>query len=145
VGTGVLFRFSFARLNSLFLFSVSLNSSAPLWIKCYLSCLTWTQLCMKMSVESVSALPLNSQSIASPPEGAYKHALFQNGSLLVQVSCTTGKRCQPSKDRWEGLKPLIRRVYLGENKTVQQLAEILRDEHDFFPTYAPTRLPHAGC
>lgn len=44
------------------------------------------------------------------------------------------RRSQPSKDRWEDLKPYIQRVYMEENKTLQQLAEVLRDEFDFFPT-----------
>ena len=37
---------------------------------------------------------------------------------------------------WEDVKPLIRRVYLDENKPFNYLARILRTEHGFEPTYA---------
>jgi hypothetical protein len=40
-----------------------------------------------------------------------------------------------TRQQWESLKPLIRQVYIGENKPFHYLAEILREEHGFELTY----------
>ena len=96
--------------------------------------LTWTQVCRKMPLETGSALPLTLPAIPLFSKATRSQTPFQDSLLFVQLSCTIGKRCQPSKDLWEDLKPFIRQVYVEENKTLQQLAEFLRDEHDFFPT-----------
>ena len=39
------------------------------------------------------------------------------------------------RQQWERLKPLIQRIYIDENKPFHYLAEILRTEHGFEPTW----------
>jgi len=39
-----------------------------------------------------------------------------------------------SDSQWEDLKPIIRRLYIDENKTYSKVARILRDSHGFAPT-----------
>jgi len=48
---------------------------------------------------------------------------------------------EKTRQQWETLKPLIKQIYIDENKTFRHLARKLRDEHNFEPTYLsfPTR------
>ena len=39
-----------------------------------------------------------------------------------------------TRQQWEKLKPLIKRIYIDENKPSPYLAKILRDEYSFEPT-----------
>jgi len=43
-------------------------------------------------------------------------------------------RRQATPEEWEKLKPIIMQLYMTENKTYRQVAGILRDKHQFFPT-----------
>jgi hypothetical protein len=45
-----------------------------------------------------------------------------------------GKR-DMSRQQWENMKPLIQRIYIDENKPFPYLAQILRTERGFEPTY----------
>jgi len=47
------------------------------------------------------------------------------------------------KQQWEVLKPLIKRIYIDENKPFPYLARILREEHQFEATYVSTSV--ANC
>jgi len=38
------------------------------------------------------------------------------------------------KSKWEELKPVIRRLYIDENKTFRKIATIIRDTYNFTPT-----------
>jgi hypothetical protein len=88
---------------------------------------------MEMSVTTIAAFPLTLSAPAPLVEGAHK--AIQGGSLCSRVFRTVRRRRQPSRDLWDKLKPYIRRLYIEENKTLQQLVTALRDEHDFFPTF----------
>lgn len=41
-----------------------------------------------------------------------------------------------SKDKWEELKPLIRRLYIDENKPFRKISALLQESHGFAPTKA---------
>jgi Clr5 domain len=41
------------------------------------------------------------------------------------------------KQKWETLKPLIKQIYIDENKPFPYLARILREDHQFEATYVP--------
>jgi hypothetical protein len=81
-----------------------------------------------------SALPFNLQVSSSLPAQFPEPEPLRKEPNLVTASSKSGKRHQYSKDQWEELKPLIRRLYNEENKTFSKVASILRDSHDFFPT-----------
>jgi hypothetical protein len=87
-----------------------------------------------MSVMRVSTIPILFQVAETPSDEDTTITRTNGVSQCTPVSHPAGRRSQPSKDRWEDLKPYIRRVYMEENKTLQQLAEVLRDEFEFFPT-----------
>lgn len=40
------------------------------------------------------------------------------------------------RQQWDTLKPLIQSIYIEKNMPFPYLAEVLRDEHGFEPTYA---------
>jgi hypothetical protein len=82
----------------------------------------------------VSTIPIPFLLADTPSDDDTTITMINGVSQCGPVSYPAGRRSQPSKDRWEDLKPYIRRVYMEENKTLQQLAEILRDEFEFFPT-----------
>ena len=85
-----------------------------------------------------SALPFDLQ--ASPStlflQSTEHSAIHDDRPLTAPISSTSGKRHQYSSAQWEELKPLIRRLYLDENRTFTDVATTLRDTHGFFPTYA---------
>jgi hypothetical protein len=39
-------------------------------------------------------------------------------------------------EEWETLKPAIKRLFIDERKTYEQVAQYLRENHTFNPTYA---------
>jgi hypothetical protein len=53
---------------------------------------------------------------------------------LEQTSVRSAVRKRLSNDEWESLKPLIQRLYIDENRTFSYVANVLRAEHQFFPT-----------
>lgn len=55
-----------------------------------------------------------------------------NPELSEQAKLPT--RRQLSFDEWESFKPLIKSLYIEENKTYDQVAQELRDHHNFYPT-----------
>jgi uncharacterized alpha-E superfamily protein len=64
-------------------------------------------------------------------------------STLVTVSralldrSTHGLRKQLSREQWEGLKSIIQNLYIEENKTFLEIADILGKDHNFRPTFDP--------
>jgi hypothetical protein len=85
--------------------------------------------------ESSSALPrraqMNHQLLPSTLKDSASHSTLRNPETLLAYN----KRQQPSRDQWESLKPLIHHLYIKENRGFSYVAGILRDEHEFFPTY----------
>jgi hypothetical protein len=51
-----------------------------------------------------------------------------------------GLRKQLSGEEWEELKPLIQTLYIEEGRTFAYIANILREGHNFKPTYDPPYL-----
>jgi len=46
-------------------------------------------------------------------------------------------RCrQYSTEEWDALKPLIKKFYIDDNKSLRQLMKMLSEEHNFHPTLA---------
>ena len=46
-------------------------------------------------------------------------------------------RCrQYSTEAWDTMKPLIKKFYIDDNRSLCQLMEMLSEEHDFHPTSA---------
>ena len=52
-----------------------------------------------------------------------------DGYMALDSGVQTATRRQ-----WENLKPLIKQIYIEENKPFRYLAEVLRDGHGFEPT-----------
>lgn len=73
------------------------------------------------------------------PKMTYASALpFQLAPPLnssIQTSVPKGAREVFTEERWKGMKPIIRQLYTIERKPYGRVIEILRTEHDFFPTY----------
>src|SRR5271168_4554662 len=89
---------------------------------------------------SASALPFRPQteSFSLQSRQQPKACLtLQVTQSSIQFQSTIGRRQQLSRDEWEALKPLIRRLYIEENKSFQYIAIVLRDNHNFLPTYDP--------
>jgi hypothetical protein len=49
-------------------------------------------------------------------------------------STTATARRQLTPEEWESLKPTIFELYIKKNRPFKMIAEILRKEHNFFPT-----------
>lgn len=85
-------------------------------------------------------LPGIGASAASPH--AQSDSSFKTESFSVELparvpvwpSISPVHRRQLSADEWEALRPTIERLYIDENKTFDQVAKILSDEHQFNPT-----------
>jgi hypothetical protein len=58
----------------------------------------------------------------------------QNPFVFHQVSSGELGTRETSRQQWEKLKPLIKRIYIEEKKSFPHLAKILRKEHGFEPT-----------
>jgi hypothetical protein len=95
--------------------------------------LEWPQTWQAMSIK-VSTLQLGDFAGSSLSDQARGCGSSHYPPEIAQICCKAKKRCQLSRDRWEDLKPFIRRVYIEDGKTLQQLAGILRDKQDFYPT-----------
>lgn len=55
--------------------------------------------------------------------------------IFHEVSHKESGTREMTKQQWRLLKPLIQQVYIEENKPFPYLANILRDEYGFEPTY----------
>jgi hypothetical protein len=86
------------------------------------------------TLQSASALPFNTTSgvTGSYPE---KHPMESRAQETLQEHPGLGGRELYSKERWESQKPIIRQLYNLENKPFKSVIDILRTEHNFFPTY----------
>jgi hypothetical protein len=86
---------------------------------------------------SASALPFNLNGGAT---GSYpgKHPMESRAQETFQEHSGLGGREQYSKERWEAQKPIIKQLYIVENKPFKRVINILRTEHNFFPTYVIT-------
>jgi hypothetical protein len=61
---------------------------------------------------------------------------FLHASTLrdIQTSPEQLGVAEMKRQQWESLKPLIQRVYIEEDKSFLDVADMLRDEHGFEPT-----------
>jgi hypothetical protein len=46
------------------------------------------------------------------------------------------QRYTHSPEKWSSMRPVIERIYIGENKTADQLRSILKAEYNFLVGYA---------
>lgn len=51
-----------------------------------------------------------------------------------QVASSSGLVPQLTRERWEELKPIIKRLYIDENRTQAYIADVLAESHGFRPT-----------
>jgi hypothetical protein len=93
-----------------------------------------------MSQSGVCTFPSASPSTVTVIQAEWPrdHQHARSSSNAEAQCCTTvfqpsGVR-EISRQQWEGLKPLIQRVYIDENKPFPYLADILRKDHGFEPT-----------
>jgi hypothetical protein len=86
------------------------------------------------TAQSASALPFNitAEVAGSYPEQIPMESRAANAS---QPHPGLGGREQYSKEQWDAQKPVIRQLYNLENKPFKRVIDILRTEHNFFPTY----------
>jgi hypothetical protein len=86
------------------------------------------------TVQSASALPAN---ITGDVTGNYPEQLPTQSRAheAFQPYHELGGRELYSKEQWEAQKPIIRQLYYLENKPFKRVVDILRTEHNFFPTY----------
>ena len=84
--------------------------------------------------QSVSALP---SEITGGVTGNYPEQLpiQSRAQEAFKPHPALGGRELYSKERWEAQKPIIRQLYNLENKPFKRVIDILRTEHNFFPTY----------
>jgi hypothetical protein len=86
------------------------------------------------TLQSASALSFN---IAGGVNGNYPDQLpiQSRAQEAFQTHSGLGGRELYSKEQWEAQKPIIRQLYNLENKPFKRVIDILRTEHNFFPTY----------
>jgi len=86
------------------------------------------------TAQSASALPFN---ITARQIGRYHEQIPMElqAKLVPQPNPGLGGRELYSKEQWEAHKPIIRQLYNFENKPFKRVIDILRIEHNFFPTY----------
>jgi len=77
--------------------------------------------------ESCIAMPIRSES-------AHSQEPTTSATLVVSDTVVTPRQVL-SKEQWENLRPLITRLYIDENKTFKSVAAVLRELHNFVPTY----------
>jgi hypothetical protein len=92
--------------------------------------------------QSASALPFNliGGATRSYPEG---HPMESRAQETFQEHSGLEGRGLYSKERWEAHKPTIKQLYIVENKPFKRVIDILRTEHNFFPTYVITSFVYA--
>jgi hypothetical protein len=86
--------------------------------------------------QSASALPL---SITAEVAGSYPEQFLMESHDQEAFQPHPGRELY-SKEQWEAQKPVIRQLYNLENKPFKLVIDILRSEHNFFPTYSITIL-----
>jgi len=91
---------------------------------------------MDIFQEYLSPAALSGASAFHDTDPAEQQQPSQNAFILHQVSSEPGVR-EATRQQWETLKPLIKRIYIDEDKPFPYLARILREEHQFEPTYVP--------
>jgi len=84
------------------------------------------------TINTPAPAPLNNFTSAeqdcSPGQSARQSFIFQEASL-GELGIRAGLT-----QRWENIKPLIKKIYIEQNKSFPQIARILRDDHGFEPT-----------
>jgi hypothetical protein len=85
-------------------------------------------------LQSASALPFNVTSLGT---GNYleKPPMQSCSQEVLQPHPGLGGRKIYSKEQWEAQKPIIKQLYIAENMSFKDVIDILRNEHNFFPTY----------
>ena len=85
---------------------------------------------------STSDIRLLSAALSSAPSAdiamsleAPSKPMSNEGHILQDLGVHAATRQQ-----WENLKPLIKQIYIEENKPFPHLAEMLRKDHGFEPT-----------
>jgi hypothetical protein len=61
--------------------------------------------------------------------------LFQHASTFQEAPSGHRGIREMTRQQWEALKPLLRRIYIDENRPFPYLAKILREEYGFETTY----------
>lgn len=72
------------------------------------------------------SLSSKEQSVYSPSQTSSQHVSFDARTLGVR---------EAARQRWEELKPIIRLIYIEEDRPYPYLADLLRTQHGFETTY----------
>lgn len=88
-----------------------------------------------------SALPFSARSVMII-SGSGHLQMESIAQPIVQSQPGLGGRQLYSKEQWETRKSVIRRLYNLENRTYNEVMDILKNEHNFFPTYAAQIISH---
>ncbi len=67
-----------------------------------------------------------------------QHLAFPSAAVVHETSLLmppANQRKVYTKEQWEALKPIIERLWLAEKLPFRLVAEVLKNEYDFFPTY----------
>jgi len=76
-------------------------------------------------------------SLAQPPKfkiETFSVELPAAPSALPPDQASPVYRRQLGSDEWDNLKSLVKRLYVDENKTFDEVAEVFREEYNFNPT-----------
>jgi hypothetical protein len=76
----------------------------------------------------------SSLDFGAPGYGAGKAFSLQLPERAPAWPASPSVRRQLTPEEWESLKPVIIKLYMNERKTFRQLANILRQDHNFHPT-----------
>jgi len=63
-----------------------------------------------------------------------EHTSLQQFDVPSQPQLSNAKRWVPTSEEWRTFKPLIKRLYIEENKPFSYVQAALQREHRFFPT-----------
>jgi hypothetical protein len=85
-------------------------------------------------VTNSSALPLSLQIEPYHLENMATVSTSAIPSGTSQTLSATGLRLQLPKEEWQGLKPLIQRLYIEENRTFLEIRDFLAKSYKFRPT-----------
>jgi len=70
--------------------------------------------------------------ISAPTADEFDVKILPNSSLWP-ADKTLRKQLKP--EEWEELRPVIKKLFIDENKTYDKVAAFLRHRNDFHPTY----------
>jgi len=59
----------------------------------------------------------------------------KNMQKMATAQITNSVKRQLTKDEWETLKPIIKQLYIVENKSFPEVSSVLQNEHRFSPTF----------